>query len=384
MDTVTVSNSTDAQNVTLDSELFELFESTTTTSQVGSLNCSNDTLLNNFTIYSVGIMSKEEAELANFIIYQLLIPIVCITGIIGNLMSLVVINKRKDQRTFTKYIKVLTGTDALLLFCGMARFFCSMMRTQLPASSSQIKAYCDQIVSHGLGYLSMNLSAILIAIMSVNRLVAVVYPFKLKRFLFERYPKSTIIVVFIVKIIFCLPSVIWTEVVAHLDSQTNSTNYYVNYRSWAKDLPFRQYFSVALIIFDMILPIVTVTVANIVILITLKRGKPITLATVKMNTGRHVEERRITVILVTISIFYVLTSIPRLIMFIMSVGVPDFLTLRRKEDYFFTTAQDVSVLIVCLNAANDSLIYSLASKRLRQELKKHYFGRCSSITTETE
>ena len=380
-------NSTGSGNVSLLCEKSNIFVSTIATTDVNSFNVSTTTdnnPLNFFSYYPDGIMSKEETELASFVIYQILTPVVCVIGIVGNLMSLVVINKTKDRQAFSNYLKALTTTDTLILFSGLARFTCSVLSTHIPASSSRIKAYCEYIVNNGFAYTFLNLSSSLIAVMSIERLVAVVFPFNIKGFLFEKYSKGTITGVVIIQLIFCLPSVIWTEVVAAQNNQTNTTFYYVTYTPWAKDLSFRRYFSIILIIVNLFLPIIAVTVANIAICITLKRHKKTNVANATRSTEREAEERRITITLAAISVFYFFTVIPRLVLYVYTVSTPDIITIRRREKYFYDTVQDALVWVICLNAANDFIIYILASKRFRQLFQKQFVVWRSKSTTEAE
>ena len=332
-----------------------------------------------FLIFEHGIMSKEEFYYANFIIYQILMPIVRVTGIVGNIISVIVINKTKKQPAFSKYLITLTITDILLLISGLARFSCSVAATKASDLASQIQAYCIFIVGHGIGYTTMNMSSSMIVVMSIERLFAVAFPFQMTRFIFDKHPKYTISVVLIIQLILSLPSVIWTEIVAGTSyNQTNTTIYYVNYRDWALDLQFRKYFSLFLIVFNMILPVVAVTLANIVILITLKRRKNTTASNQSSTTIRGAEERRVAVTLVTISIFYLVSVLPTLAIYIMSVALPNFLAIRRREYYLLTTLHDVNVLVVCLNGAIDLSIYIMTSSQFRNTFKK-YFWRIDDL-----
>ena len=340
---------------------------------IGTLNITDNTY-QMFLIFEHGIMSKEEFDFANFIIYQILMPIVCVTGIVGNIISVIVINKTKKQPAFSKYLITLTITDILLLISGLARFSCSVAATKASNLASQIQAYCIFIVGHGIGYTTMNMSSSMIVVMSIERLVAVAFPFQMKRFIFDKHPKYTISVVLIIQLILSLPSVIWIEIVEGTSyNQTNTTIYYVNYRDWALDLQFRKYFSVFLIVFNMILPVVAVTLSNIVILITLKRRKNTIASNSRSTSDRSAEERRVTVTLVTISIFYLVSVLPTLAIYIMYVALPNFLAIRRREYYLLTTLQDVNVLIVCLNGAIDFSIYIMTSSQFRNTFKKYYW-----------
>ena len=334
-----------------------------------------------FQFYLTGLMTEEEADLVRFVALQIILPIICSVGLIANLLSIGVIYSTKDNIAFTCYLKALTLTDSVTLFCGLTRFLCDVISKQLPEVAPQIMVYSEYIVGFGLGTFSWNVSSYLIALMSLERFVAVVFPFHVKRIVLEKFPKAAIVAIFILQLVFRTPSFIWTEIVKTQSSKTNTTVYYIDYKVWAKELPLRKYVSLILVIFDMFVPIAIVIVANAVILVSIKIRKQTKIGDNDSSraTKQGTEQRRITVTLMVLSAFYLLSMTPNTTIYVLMIALPDFAAIRLREINLMNTISNISVLIICLNSANDSVIYILASRRFRQLFKTRYFSRCYGI-----
>ena len=325
----------------------------------------------------IGLMTVEQSALVRFIALQVILPIICVVGLLGNLLSVGAMFNVKDNKAFTCYLKALTLSDSFTLLCGLARFVCDVINTYVPEIGSELKAYGELYIGL-MGTFSWNLSSYLITVMSLERFVAVVFPFYMRRFVFDRYPKVVISVIFALQILFRTPSWIWLEVVEKQSIQTNTTIYFVHYKTWAQTLPLRNYISLVLVIFDMFVPIVIVMLANTVILVMLKRRSQISIGEENPNhrTKQGSDQRKITITLMTLSAFYLLSIAPNTTIYVMNQAMPDFAAMRLREINLMNAVSNISVLIICLNSANDFIIYILSSRRLRELILTRYFSKC--------
>ena len=323
-----------------------------------------------------GLMTAEQAETVRFIALQIILPIICIVGLPGNLMSVGAMFNTKDHKAFISYLKTLTLSDSFTLICGLTRFLCDVISEHVPDITSELRANSELYLGL-LGTFSWNFSSYLITVMSLERSVAVVFPFQMKRFAFDKHPKVVISVIFALQIVFRTPSWIWLEVVETHNNQTNTTHHYVHYRTWAQNLPVRNYISLALVIFDMFVPIVIVLLANIVIVIMIKRRNQ---APVGENNAIHhtriLEHRKITITLMILSAFYLLSIAPNTTIYVIMQVMPDFAAMRLREINLMNTVSNISVLMICLNSANDFVIYTLSSRHLRKMILTRYFSFC--------
>ena len=317
-------------------------------------------------------MTKEQLDLALFLIYQVFVPAISLMGIIGNVLGAVILFQSGDKNAFSTYLKALTISDIFILCCGMLRFLCALLETYMRDIATLIGAYCQIIISFGVGNALWTFSSGLIVIMSVERFIAVAFPLQIRNFFLENNPRRVIVGLLLVQIILRTPSLIWTEIKSFASCKTNGTIYYLDYREWSRDLLFRRIFFYILVAWDMIIPVSTVILMNIAILITLKRRVKLPASTRKKETRQNME-RKITLTLLVLSTFYVITVLPHMTLYVVVTLGPKF-SLTLKEYYLYSTIINTNILIVCLNAANDFVIYILASSHFRSLFKKKYFG----------
>ena len=323
-------------------------------------------------LFENGTLSKEQADLALFLIYEIIMPIVCFVGFTGNLLSAIILFKTKDKNAFTIYLKALTLSDMVILMSGILRFICKMVRHSLKtADSTKLGAYCMLIVGFGIGNFAAQMSSFLITVMSVERFVAVVFPLRLRSFVLEKYARRVVAILFLIQVILRTPTVIWTEVASRNDCSTNATISYLEYREWSRDIVFRRVLFHVLNVIDRFIPVTTVICMNAGILITLKRRT-------KLNIQREatigtMEKHKITITLVVLSMFYLITSVANSVLYILVTLAPEF-TLASKEYYLFAVLIDAVIVVIALNAANDFIIYVMSSRRFRDLFRETYCG----------
>ena len=341
---------------------------------VSNMSQANDTptCVAGNSLFENGTLSKEQADLALFLIYEIIMPIVCFVGFTGNLLSAIILFKTKDKNAFTIYLKALTLSDMVILLSGILRFICKMVRHSLKtADSTKLGAYCMLIVGFGIGNFAAQMSSFLITVMSVERFVAVVFPLRLRSFVLEKYARRVVAILFLIQVILRTPTVIWTEVASRTDCSTNATISYLEYREWSRDIVFRRVLFHVLNVIDRFIPVTTVICMNAGILITLKRRT-------KLNIQREVtsgtmEKHKITITLVVLSMFYLITSVANSVLYILVTLAPEF-TLASKEYYLFAVLIDAVIVVIALNAANDFIIYVMSSKRFRDLFREMYCG----------
>ena len=328
-------------------------------------------------LFENGTLSKEQADLALFLIYEIIMPIVCFIGFTGNLLSAILLFKTRDKNAFTVYLKALTLSDMVILLSGILRFICKMVRYSLKtADSTKLGAYCLLIVGFGIGNFAAQMSSFLITVMSIERFVAVVFPLRLRSFVLEKYARRVVAILFLIQVVLRLPTVIWTEVASRNDCSTNGTISYLEFREWSRDIVFRRVLYHVLNVIDRFIPVTTVICMNAGILITLKRRTKlnITAAATKQKreaTNGTMENHIITITLIVLSMFYLITSVSNSVLYILVTLAPEF-TLASKEYYLFTVLINAVIVVVALNAANDFIIYFMSSRRFRDLFREMY------------
>ena len=339
-------------------------------------------------MFANGTVSKEQADLAFLIIFEIIFPVICLVGFIGNTLCTVVLFKSNDKSTFAVYLKALTVSDTVILVGGFMRFLCKIIKKGIKKDPSKFDSYCTLIVGFGIGNYVGNFSSIIITVMSIERFVAVVFPLHLKSFVLEKHPRRIVWFIALVEFILRVPTVIWTTVGSREDCSTNGTLYFLEYREWSRDIVFRRVLFYTLNVIDRFIPVLIVISMNAGIMITLKRRPKLNAArsvVKKEGTSSMMEKNKITVTLVALSTFYVIQSISFSVVYILVTLAPE-ITIASKEYYLYSILINATILVLDLNAANDFAIYILSSKRFRGLVSDMYCGwrRTTDTQNETE
>ena len=69
-----------------------------------------------------GLVSLDQYKSAHFVIYQVIVPIVALIGIVGNGMSWLILNESKAKNAFGTYLKALTIADICVLVVAIVMF----------------------------------------------------------------------------------------------------------------------------------------------------------------------------------------------------------------------------------------------------------------------
>ena len=375
-----------SDNTTLVSETFHMADSSVTgimSSTVNSSFTAEDDYIDNLTsvsancsrslgVYDEGSVTAEQHEMAIFVMFQILMPIVCSIGFTGNLLSVGVLFHSHDKNAFSTYLKALTLSDMMILLLGIVQSVSKILQGYLNKEfSTLIDVWVHLIVNFGTFNFARGLSSLLITVLSIDRCVSVAFPLNIKEFVLEKYPKVTVAILLVVEVILRTPTVVWTYVKSYRDC-TNTTVYYLEYRDWSKGPTLRQGFYWFLIICDMLLPVLIVIFMNMSILISLKRRPKLTASSKKNETKGAFEQNKILVTLMILSLSYILTVLPYTSVYILAAIQPNF-TLASKEFYLRSVMIGTNILLVALNSANDFIIYILSSNRFRALFKKKYF-----------
>ena len=305
--------------------------------------------------------------MAMFVIFKILMPIVCSIGFISNFLSVGVLFNSHDKNA----LKALTLSDMTILLFGIAQSISKILQDYLKELSTLIDPWVHLIVNFGIFNYARSLSSLLISVLSIDRCVSVAFPLYIKEFVLEKYPKATIAILLVVEVILRTPTVMWTYVKSYVDC-TNTSIYFLEYRDWSKDPTLRQGFYWFLIICDMLLPVLLVIFMITTILVCLKRRPNLTASSKKKEAKGAFEQNKILVTLMILSLSYIFSVIPYMSAYILAALRPDF-TLATKEFYLFSVIIETNILLVSLNSANDFIIYILSSNRFRALFKKRYF-----------
>lgn len=296
-----------------------------------------------------------------FIVNLILTPIICVFGLVGNIVGIFVLGKDANNRRLTiyTYLLYLMTFDIMYLVLGLSEtatealmFFNRYLGNFVLEHFAQWRSYVDSVLNH--------MSSLLLIFMSTERLWALLSPFTVRNTVLSRYPRTMITTGLVVVSIYLLPFVISVHVISFPNSENRT-----EYDSVPKSdyfIPFDQFLFVEAIVLHYIAP-ATVLLLNGVIAIAYSRYLKQRAACLRSNQCD--DPTKITVVVLCVATMYVLLSLPNLFIKTLLFLDDDYSFYGQFSIIFFLFI-NISDLMARINAACDFFIYILVSKRYRQ------------------
>ena len=307
-------------------------------------------------------------------------PLICIFGIIFNALGFGVVwpDVKQQKMSIYKYLCALTLSDMIYLLVGLIRTIPTILKSldmehaaYFEEHMKRWSIYFDMVISHT--------SLALILVMSFERMLALVWPFKVRRTWFAKYPLSIIIFCFFANVLFHLPFIVYFEVASF--SAGNTTVYFIRFNPAVVEEMER--YHVTQTVVDYIIPAVCLLVTNITIPIKYYRITQSRKSTFSETTHSFTSRQmKITSTVFAVTLMYFLLSVPNVTIKILSFVDTDY-SFDGKHKLVFWFAIDISNLFAYINAANDCLIYVLVSDYYRSIFKRKYCICTRSVTEES-
>ena len=308
-------------------------------------------------------ITNEFFDKFSFIGSIILTPIICMSGLVGNTVGICVLGKYANNKRLTiyTYLLYLMSFDIIYLILGLLEavtegivILDKYLGNMVLENFAFARSYLDSILNH--------MSSILIILMSMERFMALVSPFKVKHSYISRYPRTIIAVSFVLVSIYLLPFIISVHVVSFLNND-NLTEY-DSVPKPSYFIPFDKFLIAEAVILNYLAP-VTVLVLNVMIAVAYSYYLKQRSLHLQMNQAD--DRTKITVVVLCVATMYVLLSLPNL--FIKTLlFIDDDYSFYGQFSLTFFFFINISDLMARLNAAIDFFIYILVSKRYRTVL----------------
>ena len=322
----------------------------------------------------------------NFIItYCVISPFLCVVGIFGNVLTLVIVRDQKKKTSSSCLVFSLALSDLLVL---VARLSYDIYRNFQIFAPAQTVAFSRYIPSYGFLEITIYLrrvSKILLIPVVIERLIAIWFPLQVRSLCTTR--KSMLFVGFLVVFasIFGIPNIV-DCMITHLRVINEGGVVYKgqmatvlelarNYKYLSETMSFL--FKINRVVFDFF-PMIFVILANVAILIGLKdsiKVLEISNTQTDWSTARKKQTKQITRMLLSVTVTFVFLCLPD---DIISVLV-NYFNFRNIESYVYTTCNTFSTLN---HAVNFLLYWALNSTYRQRYLAIVTCRKCRLVSTD--
>lgn len=161
------------------------------------MNCTNESFFNN-----TGPKSPEDLVLAQISknIMEIAVPTVCVIGLLGNLLNMIVLSREKMQKNLSKMEKSAHYGMIALAFSDFMFCLLVLMFTVIPQEKCydhrSVWLYLDWMLGPTITIFII-ISTIMIVYMAAERYLAVCHPFKARRVISLRRTRIIIALVFV-------------------------------------------------------------------------------------------------------------------------------------------------------------------------------------------
>ena len=321
-------------------------------------------------------VTVKQYEVSRFVIYLICIPVISFCGIVGNSCSMYIIQKYPTKHAFIIYLKALTATDTCLLGMSLLQSMFKICVHLGMKNASKLETYAAFYAGIVLGSLLQRLSSAFVTVISVERLIAVTMPLKLRRMRIETRPKRVLAGLVCFFVVLQIPTLVVVEVKEYYIG--NETRYLLSRTDLAKQQPELTAAYLFLIASVGIgLPLFVVIVSTCCIVLKMKNANK---TVVKSRSCRgSIEMEKMTLTLVVLATFFSIMSLPALLIYIWTAFDRSI-----ELTYLRALYVDISVALICINSGCDFIIYCMTSRKFRVLFFESVTCNCNTDEQQTE
>lgn len=323
-------------------------------------------------------VSTDTFRVFSLVANVILTQIICVIGLVGNSIGLIVLwrDPNKKKLTIYTYLFALMVIDTIFLAIGIYYSINDIIEYYDRYLGNIIKRHVWIAKAYTLT-LHKHLLAVLLIIMSTERLMSLLRPYDVKNFCLSKYPRTITVLSSIITAVYLIPMHAGFRIESHND-EFNKTVY-----SNTVDPGYFETFVIVMYVETAVLHYVaplTVLVLNILTALCFSRFVRQRQSKIRSESGCD-NQRRVTIIVFCVAALYLLLSLPNLFLQTL-IFIDDSYSFYGQYNLVFYLFMDLGDLFVRFNAATDFIVYILVVRRYRN-ICKAMFCKCNSVRDET-
>ena len=293
-------------------------------------------------------------------------------GLVGNMMSLVILNRRVMRSSTYSYLSALSVCDTLFLICTMMLVSKDIHKPERNAQqwmwSEGYYPYMFPYV-HALAFTFQVTSIWLTLAFTIDRYIMICHPYTAEPYCTVSRARKVICFLFLGSIIFNMPKFFEYETIELVIPSQNKTRVGLDLTDFGRNVYFKQlYHSGFYIAFVCGLPFIALAVLNSFLMHAVhesrRRGREIAAPVRRRNDT--------TVMLISVVVVFFICQSPALVSRVIWARDDNQESLKRLDLYILN---EIGTFMVVLNSAVNIVPYYFFGKKFRRELL-HVFCRC--------
>ena len=310
--------------------------------------------------------------LFKIVLYCAIWPIVCLCGVLGNILTLIVIFRIKESSAPLQYLKSLAMADILTITVRCA--YMPFIWWQLFWPDEYLSWTVKSVSVLWLTIVTDNISKVITVVIVLDRIVAVILPFRYKIYCTTKRITKVIVVLSTLIISITAPLIVdnfmyMTDVdmtgnrTIEPSSESESKYYIHNHIKTSKVR--KIHILISRLLFD-IIPILIVITGNIIIIIGLRRSSSMKFASEDANNQRKYQERQLTKLLLFISFSFLVLCAPYDLLVFLAVTNESGHTLPL---FYLRFVDEICRTLTLLNSSINFVIYAVMNRKYREGYK---------------
>ena len=306
---------------------------------------------------------------------------ICVLGLIGNIMAVIVLFRQKSKATTTIILKALTIVDSLYLICMfllMSLRYIDKVTNAMPGYT-EIFPYLFRWFFPQL-YVYRTMITWLTVLLTIDRYIVVCKPLHAPRICTKKRAWIEVVLVVVISVVYNIPRFLEYTLTDKLSRGYDRT-------PLASNKAYNYLYRITLFLIVMyIIPLLMLLVANTRLVITFKRAERV--RSQMANKGQQTKD--ITYMVIATVFFFFLANIPafiaQLLWALHEAFKPDLNHIKTYHNYH----SNISNVLVTLNSGINFVIYCMCSRHFRRIFLRTFgCGRCverkqgSSMTMST-
>ncbi|XP_062599035.1 FMRFamide receptor-like [Saccostrea cucullata] len=299
---------------------------------------------------------KNFYELAVFINGVILYPCICIPGLLGNVLTLVVLSQTNMLSSTNAFLSALAVSDMVSLINDIIYFSVMVLSKSSPEVAYHIYVHVYPF-AHFVFNIANSVSSWLTVSVAIERFLLVCFPAKSRTMCTRSRAIAGTVVINAVMLSVSLPYAFRYKAVPVFDNTRNVTMLELNLTNLWKDEQFSVYYSWCINFLRCNIPLVILIILNACIIKALLKLRA-------KNRSRYIHRQRVTFMLIIIIMKFLLCTTPDAIL-------STFYGYGYTEDnYRVRGIREFTDMLLALNAGTNFVVYCVLSVTFRMNCRK--------------
>ena len=305
-------------------------------------------------------------EVAQFTTGLIIYPFICLIGITGNTLTLMVLQQPKMVTSTNVFLSALAVADLIKLLNDTLYFIVSILMRTNATAGNQMMGYMYPF-SHYIFNESVCVASWLTVCIGIERYIYVCHATRVHQWCTVMRARLISSVFFVVMSLIAIPSALRYEKTTVLDGKSNQTMFEISLTELGQNQPFMSWYMWIINLLRSVIPLCVLVVLNACIIQALRK---------QQLKGKEASKNRITIMLIIVIVVFMVCVTPDAVMStVFGFGYVE-------AGYLVKGVREFTDMLLSVNSALNFIIYCLCSQTFRDTFNGIFCHQTTPITEQ--